>query len=187
MTLSYHESILHLVENSSPEQLKSSYLRLLREYKCHLVGSCHSVNIHALNGDKNAMHDYLKIANSMVRVRKAIEKCNEAYKKTSSTKAFLISPDGYEELKDVPEEITDILSLIIPEIFDSELNSNRSNTEASELCNVCIPNQLKLMHPYIEKLGNDEQSKEIKKLEEELKVNLGLEIPKPKGQPIKIE
>lgn len=143
MTLSYFESILHLVENSSPEQLDPRWIEELKLYGDHLVYSCHMVNTEAVYGNKSAMHDYMGIANSILRVLEVLSKCQGV--------------SGY-----------------------------RSEIEKTP-CKKCISAMFKVLYNFIDSYEDDEQTQEIKRLEKELKVRLGLEIPQPKGERIPIE
>jgi len=185
MTLSYFESILHLVENASPDQLEPSYLKLLQKYGDHLIESCHFVGPNIPTQDnKNILHDYLRIANSILRTKNAIEKCKGAYEKTVFTGVSITTSSGPCELDDLPEELKSFVSEAISDV--SNLFDDKSKIEGPG-CEECLPKILDVLHPYIEKLEDDEQGKEIKILENELRTKLELKSPKPKGQRIEIE
>lgn len=125
MTLSYFESILHLVENSSPEQLKPQYLDLLQEYGSHLLDTCHLINHNIQHmEDKNLIYDDLRIMNSLIRVKMAIKKCRGVYEATDQKERF--SKIIYNRLDGLPEEIRDTLSEAVSTIIDERIQNRRN-------------------------------------------------------------
>jgi len=173
MTLSYFESILHVVENATPGQLKPSYLRSLQKYGDHLVESCYMIDKDKFTENKNLILDYLRILNSLLRVKEAIKKCKRVYEETRSDNILVISSDGVRNFDELSREIKSLLLNIIPNFTNLGSRGYKSKVELTP-CKLCGFLYYAHVHDFIKNFGDDEQSREIKELEKELTSNLFL-------------
>jgi len=195
-----------LAEKSGAEQLKLSDAEKLFEYGVYLSEGCSLITKYAREGNKNAIHDYLRIANSLLSIRRILS----AYTDSGGLgDGIILVIEGFipesvkkgsksEEATELMEDLEkNVVDEILPEILSDAIAQNGMGIWLKAYrCEECIPETLLKLHPHIQKLEDDEETREIKKLEGELWKKIGIwkstrwksvRRRKPKGHRIAVE